>query len=316
MTNGERLRDSIYAVAPNGMTGFLKFGVAVWRLDFDRVRELCVCCEKMGYDFFFYGEGLGPECFTTLSALATETKRIRLGPGITFLTYRHPVLLAKIAATLDRISEGRLEIRLGAGAAPGYGVARPDAKVRFKQLKEGLEIINGLLVNGSSNVAGESFSVKDAVCDVRPVQTPHPPITIAARQARMLELVATYGDVWEGFFPPTVYRERMHVLKGFCDAVQRGSNEVAKAVMLRVFIGRSQDQANQVMNSYVRAVGVRRARMEMLKERDAVGDPQSCLNRLDEYVGMGVTRFTLLFPSVDHFDELELFADEVMSKMR
>lgn len=294
----------------------MKFGVAVWRLDFERVRELCVRCEKLGYDFFFYGEGLGPECFTTLSALATETGRIRLGPGITFLTYRHPVVLAKIAATLDRISNGRLEIRLGAGGAPGYGVTKPDARVRFKQLKEGLEIINGLLVNGSANVAGELFSVKDATCDVRPLQTPHPPVTIAGRQAKMLELAATYADVWEGFFPPTVYRERMHVLNGLCDAFQRDSNKVAKAVMLRVFIGRSQDQADQAMNSYVRAVGVRRARMEMLKERDAVGDPQSCLNKLGEYVGVGVTRFTLLFPSIDNFEELELFADEVMSKMR
>jgi len=298
------------------MTDVLKFGVAVWRLGFEKVRELCLGCEKLEYDFFFYGEGLGPECFTTLSALAAVTQRIRLGPGITFLTYRHPVLLAKIAATLDRVSNGRLEIRLGVGGAPGYGEARPDAAVRFKQLKEGLEVIDRLLVNGSSSIKGEFFSVKDAICDVRPVQTPRPPITIAGRRRKMLELVARYADVWEGFFPPADYGEKADLLGRLCDELSRDGNEIAKAAMLRVFIRKSREQAVEVLNSYVGAVGIGKARVEMLRSRDAIGDPQSCLSKLREYEDLGVTRFTLLFPGGGNFEELELFANEVMSNMR
>jgi len=298
------------------LTNSLKFGVGIWGVNFAKVKELCLHCEKLGYDFFFYGEGLGPECFTTLSALATVTERIRLGPGITFLTYRHPVLLAKIAATLDNVSNGRLEIRLGAGGAPGYGITKPAARVRVQQLREGLEIINGLLVNGTSSFTGKFFTIKEAICDVRPVQKPRPPITIAARQKNMLDLVARYADVWEGFFPPAEYNDKLKLLEELCSAASRDVSEVTKAVMLRVFIDKNQDKAIQAVNRYISVRGAEKARMEMLKSRDAVGDPQSCLSKLHEYMKLGVTRFTLLFPQVDNMQQLELFADEVMNKIR
>jgi len=280
------------------------------------VRETCLRCERAGYDYFFYGEGLGPECFTTLSALAAVTERIRIGPGITFLTYRHPVLLAKIAATLDDVSAGRLEIRVGAGGAPGYGITKPDARVRVQQLREGLEIISGLLVDGSSTFAGEFFKIDRAVCDVRPVQKPHPPITIAARQKRMLDLAARYADVWEGFFPPDEYRDRLGLFETACSAASRDPGEVAKSVMLRVFVDRNQERAVQQVDRYIGARGAENSRLEMLKRRDLIGSPQSCIDKLQEYVGLGVTRFTLLFQNLGGEEGLELFADEVIAKMR
>ena len=74
-------------------------------MNLDAVKDICVECETLGYDAFYYGEGLGLECFTTLAYLSGITKKIRLGPGMSFISYRHPVLLAKIGATLDVLVE-------------------------------------------------------------------------------------------------------------------------------------------------------------------------------------------------------------------
>jgi Coenzyme F420-dependent N5,N10-methylene tetrahydromethanopterin reductase and related flavin-dependent oxidoreductases len=96
----------------------LKFALAHWRCDYKTLKRLAQKAEALDFDAFYYGEGLGVEAFSALAALSQVTERIRIGPGICFVTYRHPVMLAKVVSALDEISGGRVDLRLGAGAAP------------------------------------------------------------------------------------------------------------------------------------------------------------------------------------------------------
>jgi alkanesulfonate monooxygenase SsuD/methylene tetrahydromethanopterin reductase-like flavin-dependent oxidoreductase (luciferase family) len=122
------------------------------------------------------------ECWTALSALARDTRRLRLGTSVLCHSYRSPAVLAKMAATLDVISEGRLDLGLGAGwfeqEYRAYGIPFPRIGERIDQLAEGVEIIRRMWTEAHPRFQGRHYAIDDAVCDPPPLQRPHPPIWI------------------------------------------------------------------------------------------------------------------------------------------
>ncbi len=138
------------------------------------------------FDHFYpiFGDSSGPcfEGWTMLAAMATATRRIRLGCQVTGMIYRHPAVLANMAATIDVISSGRLEIGLGAGwneeETAAYGIDLPPLRERFDRFDEGLDAIVGLLSQETTTLDGTYVRLTDARCEPKPVQQPHPPITI------------------------------------------------------------------------------------------------------------------------------------------
>ena len=122
------------------------------------------------------------EGWTMLAAMAQATTRIRVGCMVTGMPYRHPAVLANMAATVDHISGGRLELGLGAGwnqeESDAYGIELPPLKERFDRFDEGCEIIIGLLTQPQFSYSGDHFTITDAYCEPKPIQQPHPPITI------------------------------------------------------------------------------------------------------------------------------------------
>ncbi len=289
-----------------------KFDVAVWGQDIDTVKDICIECERLGYNAFYYGEGLGPECFTTLAHLTGITEKIRLGPGISFLSYRHPVLLGKIAATLDVLSGGRFELRVGAGGVPGYGIERPPPEVRVSQMAEGLQIVKMLWKKGKATFDGRFYQVENAVCDPLPVQRSHPPITIAAKGTKMLEVTALHADIWEGYFPPEVYASKTALLDKQCLSLHRNPSDLERSLMLRVFIGRNNDDAKDSMRRYITRRGISEERLERSRGRDAVGEASQCAEKFLEYLHLGVNRFTLLVGDAEKLESLRLFSDKVI----
>ena len=172
------------------------------------------------------------EGWTMLAAMAQATRRIRVGCMVTGMPYRHPAVLANMAATVDHVSGGRLELGLGAGwnqeESDAYGIELPPLKERFDRFDEGCEIIIGLLTRPQFSHAGTHFTITDAYCEPKPVQRPHPPITIGGDgPTRTLRAVARYAQRWNTpFTTPEVLREKLEILGGHCAEVGRDPAEI------------------------------------------------------------------------------------------
>src|SRR5436305_5727848 len=176
--------------------------------------------------------GLNLEGWTRLAALAQATSRIRVGCQVTGMIYRHPAVLANMAATTDIISGGRLELGLGAGwnqmECDAYGIDLPPLRERFDRFDEGVEAIVGLLSQTTTTFGGQYVKLTDARCEPKPVQRPHPPVTIGGRgKQRTLRTVARFAQQWNAIAQDADdWRELKDVLAGPCAAIGRDVNEI------------------------------------------------------------------------------------------
>ncbi len=290
----------------------MKFCIGTWLKDYGLIKKVCLECERLQYHAFYYGEGLGPECWTTIAALSSITKNLRIGCGINFFTYRHPVLLAKITATLDVISRGRLDVKLGAGGGVGFGVETQPSKMRFKRFVEGLKILKTLWTKGKASFEGEYYSVKDAVCEPKPIRNPHPPLIIAAKNNNMLKIAAKYGDGLEGFYPLEEYLEKQRIFEEFWKSFGRAPHNPVKSILLNVAISKDEIEAQKMFETYLRERNTSEQRAQFLKKRDIVGTPDDCVQKISEYAKVGVNCFTLMFIEAERINSLELFAEKVI----
>jgi alkanesulfonate monooxygenase SsuD/methylene tetrahydromethanopterin reductase-like flavin-dependent oxidoreductase (luciferase family) len=156
------------------------------------------------------------------------------------MVYRHPAVLANMAATVDIISGGRLELGLGAGwnqmECDAYGIDLPPLRERFDRFDEGVEAIVSLLSQTTTTFAGQYVKLTDARCEPKPVQRPHPPVTIGGRgKKRTLRTVARWAQQWNAIVPdPGDWLELKEVLAGHCAAIGRDVNEITCSVNLRL----------------------------------------------------------------------------------
>jgi len=157
------------------------------------------------FDHFYpiYSDSTGPclEGWVTLTALAQATRRLRLGTLVTGIHYRHPAVLANMAATLDIISGGRLEVGIGAGwnteESGAYGIALGTPKERSDRFEEACEVIVGLLSRETFSFTGRFYELDSARCNPKPVQRPHPPVCIGGSgERRTLRTAARFAQHW------------------------------------------------------------------------------------------------------------------------
>lgn len=196
------------------------------------------------WDHFYplTGDLTGPnlEGWTTLAALAQATKRIRLGCQVSGMIYRHPAVLANMAATVDIISAGRLELGVGAGwnqlECDAYGIELPPLKERFDRFDEGVEAIVGLLSDTVTNFDGQYVKLTDARCEPKPVQRPHPPITIGGKgPKRTLRAAARWAQQWNVIVPSVdEWLPLKEILVGHCDDIGRDPSEITCSVNVRI----------------------------------------------------------------------------------
>jgi F420-dependent oxidoreductase-like protein len=172
------------------------------------------------------------EGWTTLAALAAATRRIRVGCMVTGMPYRHPAVLANMAATVDRISGGRLELGLGAGwnqaEADAYGIDLPPLRERFDRFDEGCEVIIRLLTEDRVDFDGAHYRLSGAHCEPKGVQSPHPPITIGGDgPTRTLRAVARYAQRWNTpFASAESLAGGIETLHGHCADIGRDPSEI------------------------------------------------------------------------------------------
>lgn len=260
------------------------------------------------------------ECWTTLSALSAVTERIRLGTMVSCNSFRNPSLLAKMGATLDNISEGRLELGIGAGVQKkehiAYGFPFPSSKARIERLKEAVEIIKKMWTEEKASYKGKHYTIRDAVCEPKPLQKPHPPITIGGGGEKlMLRVTAQHADRYDWGYIPSfeVYKRKLKALEKHCEAVGRSFQAIEKSCWPagQIFIREDRKELDERVLRWV-PNGVS---LEDFARTNLVGTPEDCIEQLYQYVNLGVTHFMLFFGDFPDLRGLKLFAEKVVRKI-
>jgi F420-dependent oxidoreductase-like protein len=217
----------------------------------EEIRDAWIAADELplfesawNWDHFYplTGDLTGPnfEGWTMLAAMAQATSRIRIGCQVTGMIYRHPAVLANMAATVDIISGGRLELGLGAGwnqmECDAYGIPLPPMRERFDRFDEGVEAIFLLLSQTTTTYDGRYVTLTDARCEPKPVQRPCPPITIGGRgKTRTLRTVARWAQQWNAITQsPEDWLELKEVLAAHCESMGRDVKEITCSVNVRI----------------------------------------------------------------------------------
>ncbi len=312
----------------------LRFGIQAGLTDLpyaarrDHWRE----AERLGYDWasvsdhFMANPAVGArdtdpwnEAWTTLAALAEATDHIRIGVLVTSVGYRPPAVLAKMAATLDVISGGRLEFGIGAGYLEAeyrmYGLPFPPASVRIAQMDEAIRVCKLLWTEERADFRGKYFTLADAVCAPKPAQRPHPPIWIGGGgEQKTLRVVAEHADGWNAFPAPIPQlQHKLDVLRGHCDAVGRDDNAISKQLVCSVIV---RTDPVQVEAEMARFAAERQMPPERARQMAIAGTPEEVAARLAPYLGLGFDMFLVMERTPLDHETLRLFIEDVAPRLR
>lgn len=206
------------------------------------------------FDHFYpiFSDPAGPclEGWTTLTALAQATERLRVGVLVTGIHYRHPAVLANMASALDIVSGGRLEFGIGAGwneeESDAYGIELGSIKERFDRFEEACEVLKGLLTQETTTFDGKFYQLKDARNEPKGPQQPHPPFCIGGSgEKRTLRITAKYADHWNFVGgPPEEFARKRDVLAAHCADIGRDPKEITLSAHVR--LGADRDYAKVV----------------------------------------------------------------------
>jgi alkanesulfonate monooxygenase SsuD/methylene tetrahydromethanopterin reductase-like flavin-dependent oxidoreductase (luciferase family) len=292
----------------------MKLGILIEgqeNLTWERWRHLAEIVERLGFESLWRSDhfmsNVDPrrdslETWVTLAVTAAETTRLRFGPLVCPMSFRHPALLARMAVAVDRLSRGRLILGLGAGwnerEHRAFGLPFPPLRERLDRLEEGLEVIRLLLGDGPAYFAGREFQLEGADPYPKPFERPHQsteastafdraetelttappirgprlPLLIGGGSSdRALRIVARYADEWDlpGGISPAAYRAKSDRLAEHCRAIGRDPREIHRSVSTAYLIGRDEAELRQ------RAYSLQQLRPDL-----AGLDPDSVLNSL------------------------------------
>ncbi|MBT8214722.1 MAG: LLM class F420-dependent oxidoreductase [Acidimicrobiia bacterium] len=266
------------------------------------------------------------EAWTLMAALAAVTSKVRLGQMCTCNSYRPPSYLAKVAATIDVISGGRLEMGIGAGwyehEYTGYGYPFPKPSVRIGQLREGVEIMKRMWTEDVVDYAGDHYTLEGALCRPKPLQDPHIPLWIAGGGEQLtLRVAANHADYTNFGVDLDQFNHKSTVLAGHCDAVGRDFGSITRTSNFNVAIAETEAGVEALLQSY-RDMYMPLFGAEMTEgmlQRNWIdgggmaGTPQQIIERLGEWkeAGMG---YAIVYFAEAAYDTtgLELFAREVV----
>lgn len=301
------------------------FGIYLPQVGFSfaEILERARLCEELGFDALWLMDHLYPpempdvpsfEAWTLATALLARTTRLRVGHLVLSATFRHPALLAKMATSLDVISEGRLELGLGSGSyEPEHaraGLAWGTPRERARLLEETLEILVRAFAAPRCDFAGERFVVRDLPNVPPPVQPPRPPVHVGGAGERLtLPLVARFADVWN--CPTYALADadaKRTALSRACDAIGRDPETIRcslEAVLVLV--------AERAEVEPARAVALRRFAGSGwgVEAGGFVGTPDDVIARIREAMARGFSSFVFFTHDRARPETLRLFAERV-----
>jgi F420-dependent oxidoreductase-like protein len=308
----------------------LKFGLQHPNFTFDgegpeiieKLKKLVARAENGGFDSFWVmdhfhqipnvGQIQEPmlEGWTTQSVVAGFTSRIKLGTLVTGIIYRHPSVLAKVGATLDVLSKGRLFMGIGAAwnvdEATAYGIPFPPVKERMRRLEEAVQIIRKMWTEERTTFSGKFYEIRDAYCNPKPIQKPRPPIMIGGSgERRTLKIVAKYGDACNLFGSAETVKKKLEVLRKHCDSVGRDYQSITKSRLGRVVIDKDREKVKEAIEGMSQ---------ERRREYAIYGTPEEVRRQVENFRDAGIDYLILNLQPDRELQALELFADEVVKK--
>ncbi|OUW33656.1 MAG: hypothetical protein CBD32_01730 [Actinobacteria bacterium TMED172] len=283
--------------------------------------EGCIHAERTGWDGIWYADHFMPneenvdqpihEAWSILAAIAASVPRVRIGPLVAGNTYRNPALTAKIAATIDHISNGRVVLGIGAGWQENehekYGFDFSTVKGRLDRLDEAVEIISSLLLNTRTNYTGEHYVVLDAPLDPKPVQEKIPLMIGGGGKKRTLRTAAMHADEWNYWGMPNDIAELCQVLDNHCHELGRDPNTIQRSACALMFIS---DDASKLS----------RFREQDFGRATIIGTPSEVVEIVGEYADLGLDELIVpdftFGPMERKKTSMDLFIEEVAPHFR
>lgn len=290
-------------------------------LTWERWQNILGAAERLGFGFVFrsdhFTDASGPyqeslECWVSLTHAASYTRRIEFGSMVSPITFRHPALLARMAAAVDDLSGGRLILGLGAGWQErehhNFGIPFHDFPTRYAMFEEGLEVTTRLLRSDTPvSFQGKYFSLDDAILLPRP-KRPTPILIGGNGPTKTLPLAARYANEWNGVYvTPEKYRELNTLLDQLCAQNNRNPHDIARSVMTRVdyFVDDAERDAhlakqNVTLDSFRR------------DGQSIAGTTAEVIEQIRAYADAGCQRIMLQWLDLDDLPRLEAMASAIL----
>jgi len=309
----------------------LKFGLQHPNFTFDgegpqaveKLRTLVGRAESYGLDSFWVmdhfhqirnvGEVQEPmlEGWTTQSVVAGFTNKIKLGTLVTGIVYRHPSVLAKMGASLDVLSNGRLFMGIGAAwnvdEATAYGIPFPPVKERMQRLEEAVQVIKKMWTEETATFDGKFYQLRNAYCNPKPLQKPHPPIMIGGSgERRTLKIVAKYGDACNIFGSVETVKKKLEILREHCHSVGRDYESIVKSKLGHIVIDKDKEKV---------AEAIKRLPEDRRREYAIYGTPEEVRRQVEAFRDAGIEYLIVNLEPDRELQALELFANEVVGKL-
>jgi F420-dependent oxidoreductase-like protein len=293
----------------------------------DSLKKLATKAENLSFDSFWVmdhfhqismvGKQDEPmlEGWTTLSVLAGITSKIKLGTLVTGAIYRHPSVLAKIAATLDVLSKGRLFMGIGAAwnqeESLAYGISFPPNKERLLRLEEAIQIIRKMWTEEpAANFNGKYYQIRNAYCNPKPLQKPSPPIMVGGTGERQtLKIVAKYADACNLFGSLETVKRKLSVLREHCKSVGRDYDSILKTKLGFVIIDNDRAMVEKRVQQISKVMPE-----DQVREFVIYGTPEDVLKQIELLEEAGIQYFIADLEPDKEPEALETFADSIIKK--
>jgi alkanesulfonate monooxygenase SsuD/methylene tetrahydromethanopterin reductase-like flavin-dependent oxidoreductase (luciferase family) len=288
------------------------------------VRKLAEYADEHRYHCFWYADHFMPntedgsvkdgdvhEAWSMLSAVAAITRNIRIGSLVSPTTVRHPAVLANVAATVDRISDGRLTLGIGAGWQVNehrvYGIELFEGPERVDRFEEAIQIVRSLLSQSRTSFDGNHFRVLDAPCQPSPVQNPLP-IMVGTGGPRMTRITARFADEWNVWGTPETAATKVAALDSACASVGRDPHSIRRSVQAMFFLIEDESTIDKL-------------RRLAPSDRSLIGGIPTMVESIEAYASLGfdeviVPDFTLGATHEERVTKYEILRNEVFSRFR
>lgn len=296
-------------------------------LTWPRLFRLAEAVERLGFASLFRSDHLTSlegfpkrqslALWPSLTALALRTQRIRFGPMVCSITFRHPAVLAKMAAAVSELSGGRLDLGLGAGWHAGehqmFGIDFPPYPVRLAMLDEGATVVKALWSGQPASFSGQYYRLDQAESYPLPAER-NPALIMGGKGEKTLKVVARQATEWNCVYCNVeTFREKSAELDANCEALGRNPATIRRSMMMPFVIGRDEVTIQNRIEAGRRMFPTLPAN---LREWQAAGfpggSPAQVLEELKRFEAAGVERFMLQHNDLDDLDSLELLAAEVL----
>jgi F420-dependent oxidoreductase-like protein len=295
---------------------------------FEEVVQIARLAERTGYHGLWASDHLcldaqathRPclEAWTLLTALAPLTTTLRLGTLVTCYAYRHPSLLAKAVASLDLISQGRVDCGLGAGwnaaECQAYGIPFPPVHTRMAQLREAVQVLRRLWTHEPASFHGQYYMLDEAVGMPRPRQQPLPLWIGGQGEKALLRLVAEAADGWNMVPGSSLahVRHKLEVLERHCEAVGRDPHTLDKSLLIYTALYDTEQEFAQLLTDQAHLLGVdSQAGLLRARALGLAGSAAQVTDTLGRYLACGFDYLIALFPYTRERDLLQRYAEDV-----